>query len=178
MSANHAVPTKSMSPLQSCCHSSQLLTVLRCTSYNCLDSQVCGNALNAPSHFSIWVYIVVCIGIFGFLFGALTFLFFVHRREREHEREKRMQYWREQVSGNTILIIVMLILIFTNSPIFRMHSAKISCSFVTPLVVHSCPYQTPAVWTVSEVPCTIDGKRVLMIHTFQCFSKHHPRRVV
>jgi hypothetical protein len=29
--------------------------------------------------------------------GTLVVLFFVHRRQRDDEREKRLQYWREQV---------------------------------------------------------------------------------
>ena len=31
------------------------------------------------------------------MFGTLTGLYFFHRRTREQEREKRTQYWREQV---------------------------------------------------------------------------------
>jgi len=31
------------------------------------------------------------------IFGTLAGLFIVHRRQRDSEREKRMQYWREQV---------------------------------------------------------------------------------
>jgi hypothetical protein len=67
-----------------------------CGSYNCLSSGVCGKAAEAPNHFGIWVYVVVAIGIFGGMFGTLTALFFFHRRQRDDEREKRLQYWREQ----------------------------------------------------------------------------------
>jgi hypothetical protein len=35
-----------------------------------------------------------CVGMFGTLF----LLFVFHRRQRDEEREKRVQYWREQVS--------------------------------------------------------------------------------
>ena len=31
------------------------------------------------------------------MIGTLVVLFFIHRRQREDEREKRLQYWREQV---------------------------------------------------------------------------------
>ena len=31
------------------------------------------------------------------MIGTLVVLFFVHRRQRDDEREKRLQYWREQV---------------------------------------------------------------------------------
>lgn len=39
-------------------------------------------------------------GMFGTLYG----LFFLHGKQREAEREKRMQYWREQVrtAGSTV----------------------------------------------------------------------------
>jgi len=67
-----------------------------CSSYNCLKSGVCGKAAEAPNQFGTWVYVVVAIGIFGGMFGTLTGLFVVHRRQRDSEREKRMQYWREQ----------------------------------------------------------------------------------
>ncbi|KAG5643603.1 hypothetical protein DXG03_000611 [Asterophora parasitica] len=30
------------------------------------------------------------------MFGTLFALFFTHRKQRDEEREKRMQYWREQ----------------------------------------------------------------------------------
>lgn len=33
------------------------------------------------------------LGIIGTLIG----LYFIHRKDRDQEREKRMQYWREQV---------------------------------------------------------------------------------
>jgi hypothetical protein len=29
---------------------------------------------------------------------TMVILFFVHRRQRDDEREKRLQYWREQVN--------------------------------------------------------------------------------
>ncbi|KIM74332.1 hypothetical protein PILCRDRAFT_80164 [Piloderma croceum F 1598] len=67
-----------------------------CLSYNCLSSGTCGKAAEAPNHFGTWVYAIVAIGIFGGMFGTLTGLFIVHRRQRDSEREKRMQYWREQ----------------------------------------------------------------------------------
>jgi hypothetical protein len=67
-----------------------------CSTYNCLSSGVCGKAPQAPNQFGTWVYVVVAVGIFGGIFGTLTGLFFIHRRQRDDEREKRMQYWREQ----------------------------------------------------------------------------------
>ena len=66
---------------------------------NCMSSQVCGQEIDAAAHFGIWVYVIVGVGIFGGMFGTLVGLFFVHRKQREREREKRIQYWREQVGS-------------------------------------------------------------------------------
>jgi len=90
-----------------------------CTTFNCLPNQVCGASPSSPRQFPTWVYIIIGTGIFGGkderwathtpcsphsthnitlgTFGTLVILFFVHRRQREDEREKRLQYWREQV---------------------------------------------------------------------------------
>jgi hypothetical protein len=111
--------TQPVTPIKSIYGSSDYTMVIclpmtfRCSTYNCLSSGVCGKAPEAPNQFGTWVYIVVAVGIFGgvkiFLcsgdradlcsgiFGTLTALFIVHRRQRDNEREKRMQYWREQV---------------------------------------------------------------------------------
>ncbi|KZT26779.1 hypothetical protein NEOLEDRAFT_1177359 [Neolentinus lepideus HHB14362 ss-1] len=67
-----------------------------CDSYNCMASGVCGPQANAPHHYGVWVYIVVGICIFGGMIGTLIGLFFMHRKQRDVEREKRVQYWREQ----------------------------------------------------------------------------------
>ncbi|EPQ57503.1 hypothetical protein GLOTRDRAFT_137819 [Gloeophyllum trabeum ATCC 11539] len=67
-----------------------------CESYNCLPSGKCGKPADASHHYAIWVYIIVCICIFGGMIGTLTGLFFMHGKQREQEREKRIQYWREQ----------------------------------------------------------------------------------
>jgi hypothetical protein len=68
----------------------------QCSSLNCLSKGVCGTAPDAPNHFGIGIYVLVGMGIFGGMFGTLIALFFLHRRQREAEREKRAQYWREQ----------------------------------------------------------------------------------
>jgi hypothetical protein len=67
-----------------------------CDSFNCLDTGVCGVSADTPNHFPVWVYAVVAIGIFGGMFGTLFLLFIFHRRQRDEDREKRLQYWREQ----------------------------------------------------------------------------------
>jgi len=67
-----------------------------CSSLNCLSSGVCGDAPDAPKHFGIAAYIAVGLGIFGGIFGTLIALFLLHRRQRDAERQKRAQYWREQ----------------------------------------------------------------------------------
>ncbi|KAI0268672.1 hypothetical protein BC834DRAFT_968128 [Gloeopeniophorella convolvens] len=67
-----------------------------CSTYNCLPNQVCGKNLAESRHFGTWVYIVIGVGIFGGMIATLVLLFFIHGRKREDEREKRLQYWREQ----------------------------------------------------------------------------------
>lgn len=37
------------------------------------------------------------------MFGTLIGLFCFHRKQRDSEREKRMQYWKEQVCEQIIL---------------------------------------------------------------------------
>lgn len=69
-----------------------------CTSDNCLPNNTCGLSPDAPAHFPIWVYAVVGFGIFGGMAFTLIALFFVHRRARDEDREKRTQYWREQTA--------------------------------------------------------------------------------
>ncbi|KAI0318266.1 hypothetical protein OF83DRAFT_1116899 [Amylostereum chailletii] len=66
-----------------------------CLTFNC-ESSKCDKPLNDPHHFGIWVYIVIGVCIFGGIIGTLVALFFIHRRNRDVEREKRLQYWREQ----------------------------------------------------------------------------------
>ncbi|KAI0790834.1 hypothetical protein C8Q75DRAFT_760909 [Abortiporus biennis] len=67
-----------------------------CVSYNCLDTGVCGKSADKPNHVGRWVYVVCGIGIFGGIIVTVIAMFFFHRKQREVEREKRMQYWREQ----------------------------------------------------------------------------------
>jgi len=69
-----------------------------CLSYNCGTGGTCSEDVREPNHLPIWVYVIVGIGIFGGMFGTLFGLFFFHGKQREAEREKRMQYWREQTA--------------------------------------------------------------------------------
>jgi hypothetical protein len=38
------------------------------------------------------------------MFATLITLFLIHRRQRDEEREKRVQYWREQVSTQDAVV--------------------------------------------------------------------------
>ncbi|KAF8973317.1 hypothetical protein BDZ97DRAFT_1780804 [Flammula alnicola] len=67
-----------------------------CDSWNCISSGVCGESAATPHHFGVYVYILVGLGIIGGMTGTLTGLYFAHRKQREQERAKRAQYWREQ----------------------------------------------------------------------------------
>lgn len=80
---------------------------------NCAASGVCGVPAATPHKFGIWAYVLVALGIFGGrlasclcsiriltpqtgMGGTLTGLYLAHRKQRDAEREKRLQYWREQ----------------------------------------------------------------------------------
>ncbi|KAL4074119.1 hypothetical protein V8B97DRAFT_747531 [Scleroderma yunnanense] len=67
-----------------------------CSSFNCQSNGVCGISADTPKEFGIWVYILVGLGIIGGMLTTLISLFMIHRRQRDKEREKRIQYWREQ----------------------------------------------------------------------------------
>ncbi|KAI8994084.1 hypothetical protein BD414DRAFT_565903 [Trametes punicea] len=67
-----------------------------CSTFNCLDSGVCGERADTPRQVGKWVYVVVAICIVGGMVGTLVGLYFIHRKDRMQEREKRLQYWREQ----------------------------------------------------------------------------------
>jgi hypothetical protein len=67
-----------------------------CDSWNCLGTGFCGVDAATPVRFATWVYIVVGLNIIGGMVGVLIGLFIVHRKQRDRERERRAQYWREQ----------------------------------------------------------------------------------
>ncbi|KAJ3514638.1 hypothetical protein NLJ89_g2267 [Agrocybe chaxingu] len=67
-----------------------------CESWNCLSTGVCGVPAATPRHFGVWVYVLVALGIIGGMAGTLTGLYVTHRKQREIERAKRAQYWKEQ----------------------------------------------------------------------------------
>ncbi|KAI0682751.1 hypothetical protein BC835DRAFT_1237895, partial [Cytidiella melzeri] len=67
-----------------------------CSTFNCLASGTCGKTADTPEHVGTWVYIVVGICIFGGMVATLIGLYYLHRGHRRAERDKRMQYWREQ----------------------------------------------------------------------------------
>jgi hypothetical protein len=69
-----------------------------CISNNCLGDDTCGTTSDAAAHFPTWVYIAVAAGILGGMLITIIGLFFVHKRTRDAEREKRTQYWREQTA--------------------------------------------------------------------------------
>ncbi|GBE81574.1 hypothetical protein SCP_0313030 [Sparassis crispa] len=67
-----------------------------CSTYICLASGICGNRADAAKDVGKWVYAVVAVFIFIGVIGTLVGLYFVHRKEREAERSKRLQYYQEQ----------------------------------------------------------------------------------
>ncbi len=68
-----------------------------CLTFNCADDGQCGPTTDTPHQVGTWVYAVVGVCIVGGMAGTLVALYFVHKKHRDVEREKRLQYWREQV---------------------------------------------------------------------------------
>ncbi|KAL1744678.1 hypothetical protein HDZ31DRAFT_38152 [Schizophyllum fasciatum] len=73
-----------------------------CESYNCLADGKCGDPPSAHRKLALWVYIVIGGGILVVMIGVLVGLCLLHRKQSNIEREKRMQYWREQASRRVI----------------------------------------------------------------------------
>ncbi|PIL33964.1 hypothetical protein GSI_03672 [Ganoderma sinense ZZ0214-1] len=67
-----------------------------CSTFNCADDGKCGPTTDTPHKVGSWVYAVVGVCIVGGMVGTLVALYFVHKKHRDSEREKRLQYWREQ----------------------------------------------------------------------------------
>ncbi|TBU30294.1 hypothetical protein BD311DRAFT_691476 [Dichomitus squalens] len=67
-----------------------------CSTYNCLANGTCGVTTDTPVQVKKWVYVVVAVCILGGMVGTLVALYFFHKKDRDAEREKRLQYWREQ----------------------------------------------------------------------------------
>ncbi|TEB38191.1 hypothetical protein FA13DRAFT_1751902 [Coprinellus micaceus] len=67
-----------------------------CDSMNCDANSKCAIAAATPHKFGIYAYVLVALGILAGMGGTLTGLYLSHRKQRDREREKRLQYWREQ----------------------------------------------------------------------------------
>lgn len=67
-----------------------------CDSMNCDANGKCAIAAATPHKFGIYAYVLVALGILAGMGGTLTGLYLAHRKQRDREREKRLQYWREQ----------------------------------------------------------------------------------
>jgi len=52
--------------------------------------------LSTTRHVATWVYVVVGVAILAAIVGVLVGLYFLHRKSRDAEQQKRAQYWREQ----------------------------------------------------------------------------------
>ena len=67
------------------------------STYNSLANGTCDESTDTPTQAKKWVYVVVAVCILGGMVGTLVALYFMHKKHRDAEREKRLQYWREQV---------------------------------------------------------------------------------
>ena len=156
---------------------------------NCLSTLVCGEEIDAAKHVGVWVYVVVGIGLFGGMFGTLVGLFFLHGKQRDREREKRLQYWREQVIYTSLPSLLLHIcpkhesLTFLRPFFaFRTHSDKILCKCAILLAHHSCLYRTvqtataaEAVRTVHEARCTAGTASRRTSRTYPSYRIRAPR---
>ncbi|KAJ3571775.1 hypothetical protein NP233_g3546 [Leucocoprinus birnbaumii] len=63
----------------------------------CLNEKALGESCDGDKECQSWnCQADVALGIFGGMFGTLIGLFCFHRKQRDSEREKRLQYWKEQ----------------------------------------------------------------------------------
>ncbi|KAH0827508.1 hypothetical protein J3R83DRAFT_4221 [Lanmaoa asiatica] len=76
-----------------CVESKPLGESCKCASFNCNSGGVCVRSPDIPNEFGVWVYALAGISIFGGMFGTLFALSWIHRRQRDVKREKRLQYW-------------------------------------------------------------------------------------
>jgi len=106
-----------------------------CSSWNCLSTGTCGADTSLPNHVKTWVYAVVAVGILGGIFGTLFGLFALHRRQRDSEREKRMQYWREQNAFHQNLLQMRQVSLPANGG----NSARSTMYEEQPIMQHAAP---------------------------------------
>ncbi|THU98636.1 hypothetical protein K435DRAFT_828381 [Dendrothele bispora CBS 962.96] len=57
---------------------------------------ICGSDAAFAHHAGKWVYALVVIGMTTAVVGTLWGLFWLHGKQRAAERERRLQYWKEQ----------------------------------------------------------------------------------
>ncbi|KDQ53542.1 hypothetical protein JAAARDRAFT_136902 [Jaapia argillacea MUCL 33604] len=123
-----------------------------CTSYNCLSSGVCGKDADTPNTYPTWIYVILVIAMFGGMFGTLFGMFYLHGKQRDTEREKRVQYWREQVLLTFSLLSRFLSYRFLPD---RMPSAKTSSKCGRPPTPPSSTSPEPAVLVARYTPMTL-----------------------
>ncbi|WVR07924.1 hypothetical protein IAU60_004967 [Kwoniella sp. DSM 27419] len=69
-----------------------------CQSYNCQADGKCGKAADEPIHPGAWQYVLVALGIAGFIIGVAVGLWFFHRRSRKENQIRLEQYYNEQIA--------------------------------------------------------------------------------
>ncbi|KAM5543243.1 hypothetical protein V8D89_003117 [Ganoderma adspersum] len=67
-----------------------------CSTFNCAGDGKCGPTPDTSRKIGTRVYAIVGGCIVGGMAGTLVALYFIHKKQRDVEREKRLQCWREQ----------------------------------------------------------------------------------
>ena len=71
-----------------------------CSTFNCAGDGKCSTTLDTSRKVGSGVY-AVGLFIVSAMVGTLAVLYYIHKKYREMEHEKRLQYWREQVRALT-----------------------------------------------------------------------------
>ncbi|WVF68362.1 hypothetical protein IAT40_003127 [Kwoniella sp. CBS 6097] len=69
-----------------------------CATYNCGNDARCGKAADDAIHPPAWKYVLVALGIVGFVGSIFTALWFFHRRNRKENQIRLEQYYNEQIA--------------------------------------------------------------------------------
>ncbi|PIL33963.1 hypothetical protein GSI_03671 [Ganoderma sinense ZZ0214-1] len=67
-----------------------------CSTFNCAADGKCGPTTDTLHNVGSWVYAVVGVYVVGGMIGIPVALYLVDKKHRAVEREKHLQYWREQ----------------------------------------------------------------------------------
>lgn len=91
-------------------------------------------------------------------------MYFVHKKERDAERARRMQYWQEQVSFPILYTVEYRYL----TSLRRVRSVKTLCKCKNLPATHSCSTM-PVTTRAPAARCTAEMQSALKTHKCPCF---------